>query len=337
MGGWRNWALWVLLGIALVIGAVLVVGRIHTHRHLHALRETEARYRQLLALLPDGVIVHARGTILFTNPAAADLLGLPSEKALIGRPLAEFVHPDSTDAFADRSEQPGEPTTARTPPSRARMVNATGGMVDVEVASSACVYHDRPAMVLLARDITGQLRYERDLHALALVDDLTGLQNRRAFTLFAEQELARARRSGSTPVLVFADLDGLKQINDAHGHAAGDIALKLVANALRSIFRETDIVARWSGDEFVALMVDGSEEATQLIAARLDAAVAGQTPPRLPFAVTASVGASRLDPALPLRDAMERADAELYAQKKRNRRSKIRATPIGVDTVKADG
>jgi GGDEF domain-containing protein len=83
-------------------------------------------------------------------------------------------------------------------------------------------------------------------------------------------------------------------------------------------------------------MVDGSEEASQLIAARLDAAVAAQTQPRLPFAVTASVGASRLDPGLPLRDAMERADAELYAQKKRNRRSKIRATPMGVDAVKAE-
>ncbi len=114
-------------------------------------------------------------------------------------------------------------------------------------------------MVLLARDITAQLRYERDLHVLALVDDLTGLQNRRAFSLFAEQELARARRHGRTPVLVFADLDGLKQINDQHGHAAGDAAIRLVANALRSIFRETDIVARWSGDEFVALMVDGSK------------------------------------------------------------------------------
>jgi diguanylate cyclase (GGDEF)-like protein/PAS domain S-box-containing protein len=332
----KDWLLWSLLAIALIAGATLVVGRIHARRHLHALRETEARYRQLLALLPDGVIVHARGTILFTNPAAAELLGIPSEKALIGRPLAEFIHPDSMEAFSDRSAAPDASSAERTPPSRARMVNATGGIVDVEVASSACVYHDRPATVLLARDITAQLRYERDLHALALVDELTGLQNRRAFTLFAEQELARARRSGSTPVLVFADLDGLKQINDEHGHAAGDIGLKLVAAALRSIFRETDIVARWSGDEFVALMVDGSEEATQLIAARLDSAIALQTPPRLPFSVTASVGASKLDPALPLRDAMERADAELYAQKKRNRRSKIRATPMGVDVVKAE-
>jgi len=199
------------------------------------------------------------------------------------------------------------------------MVNGSGSVVDVEVASSPCVYHDRPAMVLLARDITAQLRYERDLHALALVDELTGLQNRRAFTLFAEQELARARRHGRTPVLVFADLDRLKQINDKHGHSAGDHAIRLVANALRSIFRETDIVARWSGDEFVALMADGSNESVQAISARLGAAIAAQSAPGLPYVVTASVGASPLDPALPLRDAMERADHALYQAKREGR------------------
>jgi diguanylate cyclase (GGDEF)-like protein/PAS domain S-box-containing protein len=329
-----GWVLWAALAGALLLGGVLAIGRISARRQLHALRETEARYRQLLALLPDAVIVHARGSILFTNPAAAELLGLPSEQSLVGRPLTDFVHMDSRSAFVeDSAERAGTPPE-RAPRVRARMLSAGGVVVDVEVASSPCVYHDVPATVLLARDITAQLRYERDLHALALVDELTGLQNRRAFTLFAEQELARARRYGRTPVVVFADLDGLKQINDHHGHAAGDMAIRLVASALKSIFRETDIVARWSGDEFVALMVEGSEEASQLIGSRLDAAIAVQSPPNLPYVVTASVGATALDPALPLRDAMERADAELYAQKKRGRRSKIRATPVGVDTIK---
>ena len=321
------------LGMALLLGTVLLVSRMGARRQLHALRETEARYRQLLVLLPDGVIVHARGAILFANPAATVLLELPSEDDLVGRPLTDFVHPESRSAFVENGDGPTSPSSDRTPRVRARMLGATGNIVDVEVASSPCVYHDRPAMVLLARDITAQLRYERDLHALALVDDLTGLQNRRAFSLFAEQELARARRHGRTPVVVFADLDGLKQINDQHGHAAGDSAIRQVATALRSIFRETDIVARWSGDEFVALMVDGSKEASQLIASRLDAAIATQSPKGLPYVVTASVGASQLDPALPLRDAMERADAELYAQKKRGRRSKIRPTPMGVNAI----
>jgi diguanylate cyclase (GGDEF)-like protein/PAS domain S-box-containing protein len=331
--GLSAWLLWIALAIAIAIGAALAVSRIAARRQLHALRETEARYSQLLALLPDAVIVHARGEILFTNPAAAQLLEMPSEQALTQRPLVDFVDPDSQLVFAERrGGSPGAPGE-RAPRMRAKMVTDKGGIVDVEVASSPCLYHDRAATVVLARDITAQLRYERDLHALALVDDLTGLQNRRAFTLFAEQELARARRHGRTPVLVFADLDGLKRINDQFGHAAGDTAIRLVANALRSIFRETDVVARWSGDEFVALMIEGSEEATDRISARLDAAIMALSPASLPYEVTASIGACPLDPALPLRDAMERADAELYAQKKRGRRSKIRHTPMGVDAI----
>lgn len=329
------WLMWAALTTAIAVGAWLVIGRLGARRQLHALRETEARYRQLLALLPDAVIVHAGGRILFTNPATSELLGIAAGEELIGRALTDFVDPEFLAAFAEMSSGADTAPKERAPRARARMRSTSGTLVDVELASSPCVYHDRPAMVLLARDITAQLRYERDLHALALVDELTGLQNRRAFTLFAEQELARARRHGRTPVLVFADLDGLKLINDRHGHAAGDAALRLVAGALKSIFRETDVVARWSGDEFVALMVDGSEEAAQLISARLDAAIAVQSPQNLPYVVTASVGASPLDPALPLRDAMERADAELYAHKKRGRRSKkIRATPMGIDAIK---
>jgi diguanylate cyclase (GGDEF)-like protein/PAS domain S-box-containing protein len=334
--GMPGWLMWAALVAALGIGTWLATSRISARRQLHALRETEARYAQLLALLPDAVIVHARGSILFTNPAAADLLGLPSYHELVGRPLADFVHPDSMASLAEFDADRAGTAPEQAPRVRAQLLTASGVAVDVEVASSPCLYHDRPAMVLLARDITAQLRYERDLHALALVDELTGLQNRRAFTLFAEQELARARRNGRTPVLVFADLDGLKHINDEHGHAAGDAAIRIVANALRSIFREADIVARWSGDEFVALMVEGSDEAAQLVRSRLDAAIKAQSPAELPYVVTASVGASPLDPALPLRDAMERADAQLYAQKKRQRRSKIRATPIHVSLVDVD-
>lgn len=327
------WVLWAALTVAIVIGGLLAAGRLGARRQLKALRETEARYRQLLVLLPDAVIVHAQGTVLFTNPAACELLGIATEDKIIGKPLANFVHPESRSALVDAAGRDTADLAERAPRTRARMLATDGVAVDVEVASSPCLYHDRPAVVLLARDITAQLRYERDLHALALIDDLTGLQNRRAFTLFAEQELARARRYGRTPVMVFADLDGLKQINDEHGHAAGDAALRLVAGALKSIFRETDIVARWSGDEFVAMMVEGSEEAAQVIGSRLDAAIASQSAPNLPYVVTASVGASPLDPALPLRDAMARADAELYAQKKRGRRSKIRPVPLSIDVL----
>jgi diguanylate cyclase (GGDEF)-like protein/PAS domain S-box-containing protein len=326
------WMLWMTLGAALVVASAVAVGRFTARRQMAALRETEVRYRQLLALSPDAVIVHARGTILFTNPAAAQLLGTASEQQLVGRMLAEFVHPDSHTAFESSVEPGTAPTSASVPRIRARLLTESGGVVDVEVTSSPCVYHDKPAGVMLARDIGAQLRHELDLHALALVDELTGLHNRRGFTLFAEQELARARRHGHTPVVVFADLDGLKRINDEHGHSAGDAALKLASLALQNVLRETDIVARWSGDEFVALMGEGGEVAANSIGERLDAALATLAPPGQPYRVSASVGTCALDPTLPLAEAMDRADAELYARKKRGRRT-TRNTPFHVDTV----
>ncbi|MDB4899166.1 MAG: diguanylate cyclase [Gemmatimonadetes bacterium] len=321
--GIPDWLIWGILGGTVLIAGAAMLGRFIAHRQLSGLRETEARYRQLLELSPDAVIVHAGGSILFTNASAAQLLGAATEQELVGRPLADLVDADSRAAL---ERAPASAAEASAPRIRARLLPATGGAVDVEVTSSRCVYHDQPAVVMLARDISAQLRYERDLHALALVDELTGLKNRRGFTLFAEQELARARRYGRTPVLVFADVDGLKQINDEHGHSAGDAALRHVAIALKSILREADIVARWSGDEFVALMGEGGEAGAGSIGERLDAALAAQAPAGQPYSVRASVGTSTLDPGLPLAEALERADAELYAKKKSHRTSGPTAT-----------
>jgi diguanylate cyclase (GGDEF)-like protein/PAS domain S-box-containing protein len=313
---WPTWLLWTLLAAAAAVLGVLALMRINSRRHLRALRETDARYRQLLAMTPEAVIVHTGGRIIFTNPAAAELLDVANEQALVGRSIADFAAPESLDALEGRTDAGG----GRPPRVRGRFRKSTGGHLDVEISSSPCVYHDQPAVVVLARDIGGQLRYERDLHALALVDELTGLHNRRGFTLFADQEIARARRSGRLPTLVFADLDDLKGINDVHGHGSGDAAIRIVATAFKSILRESDIVARWSGDEFVALLSDGDPMAAELIGERLAEAIASQGVADLLYTVSATVGTSTLDPLLSLRDAIERADAELYTRKKHVRR-----------------
>jgi diguanylate cyclase len=317
LAGWPSWLAWTLLAVMVTIVAAFAITRINSRRQLRAFRETDARYQQLLALTPEAVLVHAEGRIIFTNPAAADLLGVENEQALVGKPIADIAHPDSRDALNALGV---DPAGGRAPRVRGQLVMSNNGLLDVEIASSPCVYNDKPAVVVLARDITAQIRHERDLHALALVDDLTGLHNRRGFSLFADQELARARRHGRIPTLVFADLDDLKTVNDVHGHASGDAAIRLVASALKSILRESDIVARWSGDEFVALLSDGDLDAAQRIGERLDAEIVAQSPADLPYRVSATVGTSTLDPLLALRDAMERADAELYNKKKHARR-----------------
>jgi diguanylate cyclase (GGDEF)-like protein/PAS domain S-box-containing protein len=327
---WPGWLLWSLVAGAGAALAVLAIVRLNSRRHLRTLRETDARYRQLLALSPEAVLVHASGKILFTNPAAAEMLGLASEEALVGRPIDDFADEDTRAALAG---QAFDDAGGRAPRVRGRLRTEGGGTLDVEIVSSPCVYHDRPAVVVLARDISAQLRYERDLHALALIDELTGLHNRRGFTLFAEQELARARRHGRVPVLVFADLDDLKGINDLHGHASGDAAIRLVASAFKSILREADIVARWSGDEFVALLSDGDQAAARQVDARLANAIASQSQPDLPYNVSVTVGTSTLDPMLALREALERADAELYSRKRNGRRG--RPSPVvRIDAVR---
>lgn len=311
-GGLRVKWLYAALLVSLIAAAWLYAGRYRVHAQVRALRETETRYRQLLALSPDAVIVHAEGKVRFANPAAARLLGFASEEGLSGRTLHDFVPTEFRETLDAPPTGVGAPKTQRV---RGQLRSNTGRLVDVELTASPCVYLDRPAIVVLARDITQQIRYERDLHALALVDELTGLANRRGFAFFAEAELARARREKRRPSVVFADIDLLKEINDSHGHAAGDVVIRLVAQAFKSIMRESDIVARWGGDEFVALIGEGGEAAAAHLGARLGGAIAAMRPPSVSYAVRASVGVSTLDPTLPLAEAIDRADAELYKTK----------------------
>ncbi|MDQ8155151.1 MAG: diguanylate cyclase [Gemmatimonadota bacterium] len=303
--------LYAALGLSLLAAGWLYTGRYRAYKQVRALRETEARYHQLLALSPDAVIVHAAGEVRFANVAAARLLGLENEQLMRGRVLHDFVPSELREVL----DTPPAGTDERAPRLRGQLRSSTGRMVDVELTASPCLYLDEPAVVVLARDITQQLRYERDLHALALVDELTGLANRRGFAFFAEAEVARARREKLNPVVVFADIDGLKQINDTHGHAAGDLAIRVVAQAFKSILRESDIVARWGGDEFVALIGEGGESVASQLGARLAGAISALRPPGLSFPVKASVGLSTLDPLLPLTEAMDRADEALYRKK----------------------
>jgi diguanylate cyclase (GGDEF)-like protein/PAS domain S-box-containing protein len=326
MLGGRSWRVGgTRIGLAVIAAllVVLIAMRVGARRHATALRETEDRYRQLLELSPDAVIVHEGGRVRFANPAAAAMLGVDGEAALVGRDLSTFVDAESRTLFVVEAPAPATDGDAPQSPepvrrARGRVRTCGGGELDVEVTTSPCRYHDRPATVVLARDITQELRVERDLRSLALLDDLTGLHNRRGFMLFAEQELARARRYGRETALVFADLDDLKAVNDEHGHAAGDLAIRAMANALRSVVRESDIVARWSGDEFVALLLESSAAHLPQFAERLRVALESQSL-SLPFVVRASVGTAAIEDAIA--DALERADAALYQAKSEKRQA----------------
>jgi diguanylate cyclase (GGDEF)-like protein len=123
----------------------------------------------------------------------------------------------------------------------------------------------------IMRDITDRKQAEAALRALSLVDELTGLYNRRGFTTLAAQALARARERGAPALVFYMDMDGFKGINDVHGHAEGDEALKAVADVLRRTFRESDVVARLGGDEFVVFATHGAGQPSDEIARAVEA------------------------------------------------------------------
>lgn len=175
-------------------------------------------------------------------------------------------------------------------------------------------------------DISDRKRAEEELRALSLMDALTGLSNRRAFVNLSDQALKWAVRIRKDVLLIFIDVDNLKQINDTHGHLAGDRALVDTARILRDTFREVDIVARLGGDEFVALITADNEEAGKLVMDRLQARVdAHNETEKRPFVLGLSIGFTHAQAeGARLLDLMERADASLY-ERKRSRDSGVQA------------
>ena len=112
-------------------------------------------------------------------------------------------------------------------------------------------------------------RRAEDAEALALVDPLTGLANRRGFEARFEEELARSGRRSSPVALLALDIDGFKQVNDTYGHVAGDTILVTVGEVLRRTARVEDVVARLGGDEFAVLLSQGDERMAEAVAARV--------------------------------------------------------------------
>jgi diguanylate cyclase (GGDEF)-like protein len=162
---------------------------------------------------------------------------------------------------------------------------------------------------------------EATFRRLSTIDELTGLPNRRGFTELAEQQLKVARRYRQPLVLCFADLDGLKFINDQLGHAVGDEAIRAGASVLRETFRGADIVARLAGDEFAVLAIATSEATLETALRRLTENLAKFNASPHAFKLDMSIGMAHHDTEQDhdICALMSRADAAMYAQKEYKR------------------
>ncbi len=181
--------------------------------------------------------------------------------------------------------------------------------------------------VAVKEDVTELKCAEERLRELSLQDELTGLYNRRGFVLLATQQLKLANRSKKHLVMVYVDLDGMKQINDDFGHAMGDRALLDAADVLRRSVRASDIVARLGGDEFVILAIEMAENGIKRMTERISENLhALHLEVDRPYQLAFSMGLSDYNPVVPctLEELLERSDQLMYENKQRRKQAGLR-------------
>jgi len=268
-------------------------------RARHAARD--ARFEAIVERGSDGVlVVDGAGVAVFANPAAAALLGRSKSQLLGSEVGLPVVAGDVTDVELIASNR--------------TIVYAEMRVVETE-------WEGQPCMLALLRDVTDRHRVEAELADRATHDHLTGLANRFLVEDRMKRALARLERhSGSLAVFVI-DLDGFKEINDRHGHHAGDEVLVEIARRLSLEVRMSDTAARFGGDEFVLVCEDMTAEMCMALTDRIERALQRPIPVAdTQVTVRASVGSTVTeDPAASPTDIIAAADTSMYATKRHGR------------------
>lgn len=307
-----------------------------TLQELTAEREREAELRLQLASLEELwrsassaiAILRSDGEIVRAYPGFTGLFGYPEAEA-VGRRIQDLLGADGIRPDIERNLLSA--TQGRTISAEGVRRHRDGHLIHVSVLGRAFQINTRETGVfVIYRDITERVQAEAIIQRLSTTDELTGLWNRRGFNALAEQAVLRAVREREGLIVIYADLDDFKAINDRFGHVEGDRALAEVAYLLRSSSRGSDIVARFGGDEFVILAAgvrDGERVLTERILSAIDARNASSS---RPFRLELSIGAAYVQPDesnLDLDAVIATADQRMYAEKARRAASRV-AEPL---------
>lgn len=256
---WTNPEMQALTAVGGTLGAT-----IHQRMIERQLFEVEAQFKTLVEQLPAIVYLDPPGVneeTIYISPQIKDILGIDAAEYLHNPGLwLQVLHPDDRERAADDYDSflaTGQPDT-----SDYRMIRPDGRVVWI---------HDRARMITDAEgkqvlcqgvmfDVTEQKEAEEQVKFMAYHDRLTGLPNRAMFEEHLELALARAARGRFAVAVLFMDLDNFKLLNDSLGHAAGDDLLQQMSVRLRDATRDTDLIARQGGDEFLVLLGDIERE-----------------------------------------------------------------------------
>lgn len=268
--------------------------------------------------LESGVLlVNARGNITVCSLAMAMMFGTTSQ-ALVAMTLTEFnafalgLMDNPPQLLRDNGLFPSASAVLCEEFELSRPSRTVARWVARKVR---CRFY---ALVAVATDITADVDVTSAYERMALTDRLTGLANRRGVERQIRHELLRLRRFHTPISFILLDLDHFKGINDSHGHGMGDEVLRQVAKAITACVHDTDLVARWGGEEFLVVLPETPYSGALICAERIRADIQSLSG-RLGFAVTLSGGVYQPGPGETMSDLLARADTRLYEAKRTGR------------------
>ena len=300
------------------------------------LRESEEKYRLLMEEAGDGIVIVdlQTQTVIDTNRQACLIFGRRKQDLLGLKKNALFPESARTHLLGDLSPPSPRDRAGHHPPVRYRLQDSRESYREVEVVESRIDWRSRPLLQVRLRDVTELHFYESELKRLARQDSLTGLLNRHALWSELEHRLSKPS-SRRRFALFYIDLDHFKTINDSYGHETGDLLLKSAGRRIRDAVRESDLVARIVGDEFLVLASESvSIRRVRGIARRILAAL--ESPFQIhghTFTIYASVGISFFpDHASNPEELIKKADAAMYQSKRLGRnRFTLHEAPPGLE------
>ncbi len=288
-----------------------------------ALQVSEEKYRNILEYIEEGYYeVDLAGNFTFVNCSVSKILGYSAEE-LKGMNNRQYMDEEnSTKVFLDYKEvyRTGIPKKSLD----VELIRKDTEKVYVGISISLIRDSLKQAIGFrgIIRDITERKRMEEEIKDLSITDYLTGLHNRRGFMTLAERELKIQERTKSGLLLLFADIDNMKWINDTLGHEKGDQALVEIAAIFKKVFRKSDIIARVGGDEFAVLGIGATSKDFDSFQSQLKHHL-GTTNAmeNREFKLSVSVGMAYKDPehTASLDELMSKADALMYEQKRSKR------------------
>jgi diguanylate cyclase (GGDEF)-like protein/PAS domain S-box-containing protein len=311
----------ILLAFPLLYFFILKPYISHSKNAEKRVRENEEKYRSLVESTEDSIyLVDKECRYLYINKNHIKRMRILGTQ-YIGQKYEEFHSPEESEWFSESIDIVIKTGSSmrneyKSPKDDRYYLQTLSPVKDTEGKVVA--------VTIISKDITERKMMEKKLHTQALTDELTDLYNRRGFFTLAEQYLKIIKRQGKVVFLLYTDLDNLKEINDELGHKEGDQALVDFANILRENYRESDIIARIGGDEFVVIPVGTEGDCIDIITKRLEEKLEVYNKQvKRSYKLSASSGIATFDPKNPcsLEELLTRGDELMYSDK--NKKKKI--------------